>query len=93
MESNRGQTGIVGHIKIGNQVRIQAQSGVNSNVEDKETLYGSPAISAGDYRRNYVHFRNLTEIVKRISELEKNQKRVVMTDKQKLLEVKLHFQG
>ena len=69
-----GQTGIVGHIKIGNQVRIQAQSGVNSNVEDKETLYGSPAISAGDYRRNYVHFRNLTEIVKRISELEKKSK-------------------
>jgi UDP-3-O-[3-hydroxymyristoyl] glucosamine N-acyltransferase len=69
-----GQTGIVGHIKIGNQVRIQAQSGVNSNVEDKETLYGSPAISAGDYRRSYVHFRNLTEIVKRISELEKKSK-------------------
>jgi UDP-3-O-[3-hydroxymyristoyl] glucosamine N-acyltransferase len=69
-----GQTGIVGHIKIGNQVRIQAQSGVNSNVEDGQTLYGSPAISAGDYRRNYVHFRNFTEIVKRISELEKNSK-------------------
>jgi UDP-3-O-[3-hydroxymyristoyl] glucosamine N-acyltransferase len=47
---------------------------VNSNVEDKETLYGSPAISAGDYRRSYVHFRNLTEIVKRISELEKKSK-------------------
>ena len=69
-----GQTGIVGHIKIGNQVRIQAQSGVNANVEDGQTLYGSPAISAGDYRRNYVHFRNFTNIVKRISELEKNSK-------------------
>ena len=69
-----GQTGIVGHIKIGNQVRIQAQSGVNASVEDGQTLYGSPAIAAGDYRRNYVHFRNLTEIVKRISELEKNSK-------------------
>ena len=54
-----GQTGIVGHIKIGNQVRIQAQSGVNASVEDGQTLYGSPAIAAGDYRRNYVHFRNL----------------------------------
>lgn len=69
-----GQTGIVGHIKIGNQVRIQAQSGVNASVEDGQTLYGSPAIAAGDYRRNYVHFRNLTEIVKRISDLEKNSK-------------------
>ncbi len=69
-----GQTGIVGHIKIGNQVRIQAQSGVNASVEDGQTIYGSPAIAAGDYRRNYVHFRNLTEIVKRISDLEKNSK-------------------
>lgn len=65
-----GQTGIVGHIKIGNQVRIQAQSGVNNNVNDGETIYGSPAITASDFRRNYVHFRNLAEIVKRIDKLE-----------------------
>lgn len=69
-----GQVGVVGHIKIGNKVRIQAQSGVNNNVEDGETLYGSPAISAGDFRRNYVHFRNFTEIVNRINKLEKNLK-------------------
>lgn len=69
-----GQAGIVGHIKIGNQVKIQAQSGVNNNVEDHEVLYGSPAIHAGDFRRNYVHFRNFTEIVQRINTLEKNSK-------------------
>lgn len=69
-----GQTGIVGHLKIGNRVKIQAQSGVNSNVKDGEILYGSPAISAGDFRRNYVHFRNLTSIVNRINQLEKNSK-------------------
>ncbi|MBW8362852.1 MAG: UDP-3-O-(3-hydroxymyristoyl)glucosamine N-acyltransferase [Kaistella sp.] len=65
-----GQAGIVGHINIGNQVKIQAQSGVNSNTEDGEILYGSPAIPAGDYRRNYVHFRNFSNIVKRINQLE-----------------------
>jgi len=48
-----GQVGIVGHIKIGSQVKIQAQSGVNSSVNDKETLYGSPAISYNDYLRSY----------------------------------------
>jgi UDP-3-O-[3-hydroxymyristoyl] glucosamine N-acyltransferase len=69
-----GQVGVVGHIKIGNQVKIQAQSGVNSSVKDGEILYGSPAISAGDYRRNYVHFRNLTEIVKKINQLDNNSK-------------------
>lgn len=68
-----GQTGIVGHLKIGNKVKIQAQSGVNSNVKDGEVLYGSPAISAASFRRNYVHFRNLTNIVNRINELEKSQ--------------------
>lgn len=65
-----GQVGIVGHINIGNQVKIQAQSGVNSNTKDGEVLYGSPAIPAGDYRRNYVHFRNFTNIVQRINQLE-----------------------
>ena len=69
-----GQAGIVGHITIGNQVKIQAQSGVNSNTKDGEVLYGSPAINAGDYRRNYVHFRNFTEIIKRINNLENNSK-------------------
>ncbi|CAA7386217.1 UDP-3-O-(3-hydroxymyristoyl)glucosamine N-acyltransferase [Chryseobacterium fistulae] len=69
-----GQVGVVGHIKIGNQVKIQAQSGVNSSVNDKETLYGSPAISYNDYLRNYVHFRNFTEIVSRIKNLENNSK-------------------
>ncbi|KUG12534.1 UDP-3-O-(3-hydroxymyristoyl)glucosamine N-acyltransferase [Elizabethkingia miricola] len=65
-----GQTGIVGHINIGNQVKIQAQSGVNSSVSDHEVLYGSPAISATDFRRSYVHFRNFPDIVQRINNLE-----------------------
>ncbi|PIE50293.1 MAG: UDP-3-O-(3-hydroxymyristoyl)glucosamine N-acyltransferase [Flavobacteriales bacterium] len=69
-----GQTGIVGHLKIGNQVKIQGQSGVNSDVKDGSILYGSPAISVGDFRRNYVHFRNLTKIVDRINQLENNSK-------------------
>lgn len=69
-----GQVGVVGHIKIGNQVKIQAQSGVNSSVNDKETLYGSPAISYNDYLRSYVHFRNLPEIVNKINNLENNSK-------------------
>lgn len=69
-----GQVGIVGHIKIGNQVKIQAQSGVTSHVNDRETLYGSPAISYNDYLRSYVHFRNLPELVKRINNLENNSK-------------------
>lgn len=69
-----GQTGIVGHIQIGNKVRIQGQSGVNTSAADGEVLYGSPAMNAGDFRRNYVHFKNFTEIINRINILERNAK-------------------
>lgn len=69
-----GQVGIVGHIKIGSQVKIQAQSGVNSHVNDRETVYGSPAISYNNYLKSYVHFRNLPELVRRINNLENNSK-------------------
>ncbi|RQP11608.1 MAG: UDP-3-O-(3-hydroxymyristoyl)glucosamine N-acyltransferase [Chryseobacterium sp.] len=66
-----GQTGIVGHINIGNKVRIQAQSGLIGNAEDGETLYGSPAMPAGDFRRSYVLFRQLPQLAQRVNELEK----------------------
>ncbi len=66
-----GQAGLAGHIHLGNYVKIQGQSGVNYNMKDGEVVYGSPAFSASEYRRNYVHFRNLSAIVKRIDDLEK----------------------
>lgn len=69
-----GQAGIIGHIRIGNQVKIQAQSGVNSSVPDGEVLYGSPAMPAADFRRNYVHFRKFADIVKKIESLENQLK-------------------
>ena len=54
-----GQVGIVGHITIGNNVKIQAQSGVIRNIEDGEVLQGSPALNYGNYNKSYVHFKNL----------------------------------
>lgn len=66
-----GQVGIVGHVVIGDRVRIQAQSGIGRNVKDDEVLQGSPALNYGDYNKSYVHFKNLTKIVNRISEVEK----------------------
>lgn len=69
-----GQVGIVGHVKIGNNVQIQAQSGIISNTKDGDILYGSPSMAAGDFRRNYVHFRNFADIVQRLNKLEKNSR-------------------
>ena len=67
-----GQVGIVGHIIIGNNVKIQAQSGIGRNVKDHETLQGSPALNYGDYNKSYVHFKNLPKIVERFNTIEKN---------------------
>lgn len=67
-----GQVGIVGHITIGDRVKIQAQSGIIRNVKDDEVLQGSPALNYGEFNKSYVHFKNLTKLVGRIDELEKN---------------------
>lgn len=67
-----GQVGIVGHITIGDRVKIQAQSGIIRNIKDDEVLQGSPALNYGDFNKSYVHFKNLTKLVGRIVELEKN---------------------
>ncbi len=66
------QVGIIGHIKIGDNVKIAAQSGVSASVKEDAIIFGSPAFDARDYRRAYVHFRNLQKIVDRIDKLEKN---------------------
>ena len=67
-----GQVGIVGHITIGNNVRIQAQSGIGRNVKDNEVLQGSPALNYGDYNKSYVYFKNLPKLASRLDKLEKN---------------------
>ena len=67
-----GQVGIVGHISIGNNVRIQAQSGIGRSLKDNEIVQGSPALPYSDYNKSYVHFKNLSKLVNKVDELEKN---------------------
>ncbi|CAI8300716.1 MAG: UDP-3-O-acylglucosamine N-acyltransferase [Flavobacteriaceae bacterium] len=66
-----GQVGFAGHLTIGNNVRIQAQSGVGKNIKDNETIQGSPSFNYGDFSKSYVHFKNLPKIMKRFNALEK----------------------
>jgi UDP-3-O-[3-hydroxymyristoyl] glucosamine N-acyltransferase len=66
-----GQVGIVGHLHLGKGVKIAAQSGVSTNLPDGSVVQGSPAFSIGEYKRSYVHYRNLPELVHRIEALEK----------------------
>jgi UDP-3-O-[3-hydroxymyristoyl] glucosamine N-acyltransferase len=64
-----GQVGIAGHLTIGNNVRIQAQSGVGRNIKDDEILQGSPTFGYNDFSKSYVYFKNLPKIVAELEEL------------------------
>jgi len=67
-----GQVGFVGHIKIADGTRVQAQSGVASNVTEPNTmLFGYPAFAYRDYIRSYTVFRQLPDLYKRLHKLEK----------------------
>ncbi len=70
-----GQVGFSGHLNIADGVMVQAQSGISKNFKSGEAVEGSPAFKMSDFRRSYVHFKNLGAIVKRLNELEKIIKR------------------
>ena len=70
-----GQVGLSGHIKLGDDVRIAAQSGIGNNLNDEAVVQGSPAFEVGAYKRAYVLFRQLPNIIKRINALEKNSEK------------------
>ena len=54
------------NVVIGDNVKIQAQAGVTSDVESNSRITGTPAISYMNYNKSYIHFKNLSEIVKKI---------------------------
>jgi UDP-3-O-[3-hydroxymyristoyl] glucosamine N-acyltransferase len=69
-----GQVGFVGHLTIGDNAKIGARSGVEGTVKPDAVIFGAPAIDAPKARRNFIHWRNLDDIVKKIYQLEKDFK-------------------
>lgn len=67
-----GQVGISGHLKIGNYVKIAAQSGIMNNIKDHAVVMGSPAFEIQEYRKAYVIFRKLPEIIRNLQQKLKN---------------------
>lgn len=68
-----GQVGVAGHLTIANGTKIAAQSGIGANIKEEGTVVqGSPAFYIGDYKRAYVGFKKLPEILDRLNKLEKN---------------------
>lgn len=53
-----GQAGLNGHIKIGSMCGIAAKSGVMRDLENKERVGGSPAVSITDWHRQTIFLQN-----------------------------------
>jgi UDP-3-O-[3-hydroxymyristoyl] glucosamine N-acyltransferase len=67
-----GQVGIVGHLQIADGTKIAAQSGIGHDILEPDTVVqGSPAFSIMDYKKSYVGFRKLPDILSRLADLEK----------------------
>jgi UDP-3-O-[3-hydroxymyristoyl] glucosamine N-acyltransferase len=65
-----GQVGIAGHLKIGDNAIIGAQSGVASDVPEQTTVMGSPAMPAGQTKRAWAVMAKLPELAARVRRLE-----------------------
>ncbi|MBL7137396.1 MAG: UDP-3-O-(3-hydroxymyristoyl)glucosamine N-acyltransferase [Bacteroidales bacterium] len=72
-----GQVGLVGHIMVADNVKIGARSGVENSLTQEGAIYfGAPAIEVSRALKNYVHWRNLDDIVKKLNTLEKQVKKL-----------------
>jgi len=71
-----GQVGIVGHITIADEVKIGAGSGIEASITRVGAIMlGAPAIEISKARRNFIHWRNLDDIVRKVYSIEKQLKK------------------
>lgn len=74
-----GQVGIVGHIKIADGSKINAQSGVSKSIKNPNSaVTGSPAFDYTAALRSQAASRNLPSLEKRVMELEKLLKEMMV---------------
>lgn len=66
-----GQVAVSDHITIGDEVMIGGQSGVISDIPDKQVMSGYPAIPHREWLKASATFSKLPEMRKEIKELEK----------------------
>jgi len=66
-----GQVGVAGHLRIGDNVKVGAQSGISHHIKDGEIVVGTPAIPIRNFKKSSIIFKNLEDLYKRIQNLEK----------------------
>jgi UDP-3-O-[3-hydroxymyristoyl] glucosamine N-acyltransferase len=74
-----GQVGVAGHLKIGDMVTVGAKSGVHGGLDGGQAYSGIPAIPHKDWLRSAVVYeklpeirKTLTDLLKRVAEIEKS---------------------
>ena len=71
-----GQVGIVGHIKIADNVVLLARSGVGKSITKAGYYFGAPAKEIKTAYRIEAHIKNLPASIGRITEIEKEIKKL-----------------
>lgn len=67
-----GKAGIIGHIKIADNTTIGANTGISKSIKSPgETLFGYIGMDMKQFLKSYSIFKNLSDLEKRIKELEK----------------------
>lgn len=69
-----GQVGIAGHIEIADNVKIAAQTGVSGNLSSGDVVMGTPSMPIRDFKKSYIYFKQLPDIVDQVRNLEKHPK-------------------
>ncbi|WP_026954707.1 UDP-3-O-(3-hydroxymyristoyl)glucosamine N-acyltransferase [Algoriphagus vanfongensis] len=67
-----GQAGIIGHLKIADKTTVGANTGVIKSIKKpNETVFGYIGMDMKQFLKSYSIFKNLSDLEKRIKELEK----------------------
>jgi UDP-3-O-[3-hydroxymyristoyl] glucosamine N-acyltransferase len=66
-----GQSGSVGHLRIGERVRIGAKSAVTEDLADGAFVIGHPARDHREWKRSQAALARLPELRRRVAELER----------------------
>lgn len=69
-----GQAGLVGHVHVGDGAIVTAQTGVAKDVPPKAVVTGSPAQPMMENRRALAEINRLSELRKKVHELERRLK-------------------
>jgi UDP-3-O-[3-hydroxymyristoyl] glucosamine N-acyltransferase len=65
------QSGIAGHLELGNHATVGAKSGVMRDIPDNGTVLGIPAAPDKQAKRQMIAIQQLSELIRRVRELEK----------------------